>query len=66
MRSAESAARSKVCKRRYQRTRFARWRAAGCCVDCGLPVTRFVRCLRCRVIRAAYDLARYHQRKVAA
>ncbi len=43
-----------------------RWRAAGCCIDCGLPVVRFVRCLRCRRKHAVWALAWYHRNRKAA
>ena len=28
----------------------ARWREAGCCTECGMPVKRFKRCTKCRVM----------------
>ena len=34
--------------RRWKAALRARWRAAGCCLECGLPVTRFAKCVECR------------------
>jgi hypothetical protein len=57
-------------ERRWDRARkrlqAERWRAAGACIDCGQPVSKFVRCQVHRAQRAAYNLAYWHRRKGAA
>lgn len=52
--------------RPYVRARWQRWRDAGACGHCGLPVKRFTSCNKCRR-RAARrkHLARWRLRRAA-
>lgn len=42
---------------------WARYRAAGGCGDCGIPIDRFARCLKHRRKRAKLNLKYYHRSK---
>lgn len=46
----------------WSKARRDRWRAAGCCIRCGVPVVRFVQCRVCREQAADRARRRYAQR----
>lgn len=48
----------KAKQRRLAQAKRDRWLAAGCCVRCGIPVTLFRMCLRCRLKQAKLQHAR--------
>lgn len=59
----------KAYERRYYRrwvvARRARWRAAGCCRDCGYPCGRYRQCVKHRVMAARHRRAYYRRLKAA-
>lgn len=52
--------------RMWQKRIESRWRKAGCCIKCGLPVKRFVKCLDCRQKHVQYVLASRRRCRAAA
>lgn len=53
-------------KAEWQRRRRIRWREAGNCQECGIPVEKYTRCSGCRAKRAPYDCERQRRKRVAA
>lgn len=50
----------------WMRQRRNRWRNAGNCQECGIPVEKYTRCSSCRAKRAPYDRERQRMKRVAA
>jgi len=48
-------------QRRWMKEQAERWRRAGCCTKCGIPVKQFKMCLECRE-----KISRWHQSRVEA
>ena len=52
-------------RHRYQREKFARWKAAGLCPYCGGERSRYLRCPTCRKSNAAEKRRKYAMKKAA-
>lgn len=48
-----------LASRRYRKKVRERWKALGCCIQCGLPCKPFLRCFKHRVKQARYNRKAY-------
>jgi hypothetical protein len=59
-------ARKRAWDRRYVTQKSARFKAAGGCVVCGVPVQRFAKCFACRKRHVRWVLASRKRRQAVA